>query len=638
MPKARGNASNYVWQPSKKDMDTIKFMLEKFDYCKRLRDKRYPLLGDRTPKQYWDEQEKRFVAFAPPKDVSEEDWQANVVMGITRNAVLAQIAKTGMRVPECHIQDWTKNGFMDTERSRIWQNAYRWSLRRENADAFQQFISLGLYVRGNACLYEGFEDKEVDVEIVEEIDQETGELKTKDETIGRWGPKRQIVPLDEMYYPNFFKNNLKEQVYDIWARNEDYDSLELEFGGYPNWQHVKPGVWSTPQIDDPFFRQRTLLGKRHCFVMRFYGNPMEGGPDRQIVMLNGVPVIDGPLRFNHKRPPFSWTLNEPFSDAFMLGCGVPFKMMDQQDSGDALVNMGLDKQAISMQKPVMTDDPDVRIDNYLYPGAIMKFTKGSTYEMAPIEGVTQGEFNFMQMVFSQAKEFSGAFGGGSGATQRGGKITARQAMMMEEEVKRQLGISMSNQESLERDLCIQRISNLRQFLPGSGKRIEAPETDLYNGKKGRFVAIMAKTLAAAQKMEFNHELSSMEIAGDNAGMPTEAVAIAPEWFDMTDRLEAECVPESSYVRNSTLEQAVADERMAKLIALKQAVPSIDAEEIVRQNMEKHGEDTTRFLSATPPPAAGGQPQPGGGQGGPDLTNQLAGGAPEKSLNSLLGTA
>lgn len=621
------------FQPTKKELETLKFILGKFDSCRKARDKRYSILGDRSPKQYWDECEKRFTCYAPPKDVGEDEWQANVVMGLTRNAVLTQVAKTGMSVPLAHVQDWTTKGFMDSERSRIWENMYKWSLRRENADWTQQFVSLGNYVRGNACVYEGFEDKETEVEIVDTLDFETGEMKTKTEKISSWGPKRQVVPLDEIYYPNFFKNNLKDQSYVIWARLEDYDSWKATHSGYKNFKKVIPGTWAVPAINDPFFKPRTAFGgKSQVFVMRFYGNPREGGHDRCIEVTNGVPITDDALPFNHKRPPFGWALNEPFLDGFMLGCSVPMKMMDQQDSGDSLMNMALDKNAISMQKPVMTDDPDARVENFLYPGGIMKFSKGSTYEMAPIEGVTSGEFQFMQMVINQAKEFSGAYGGAAGSTAKGGKISARQVMMMEEEVKRQLAISLTNLESLERDVCIMRLQNLKQFLPGSGKRIEAQGAMLNTGHRGRFVAILAKSMNDAMKMEQQQELSMLEVAGEMGGTPTEAVAIAPDWFDESDRLEAEVVGNSSYQANSQLEQAVSDERLQMLINLKPLVPTLNVDELVRDNMEKHSEDVERLLSGQPqaPP----QEQPPPGKSGGTLANQMS---PSGSLNALAGT-
>jgi hypothetical protein len=328
----------------------------------------------------------------------------------------------------------------------------------------------------------------------------------------------------------------------------------------------------------------------------------------------------------------------------MLGCGVPFKMMDQQDSADAAMNMAQDKNTLSMQKPVMTDDPDARIDNFIYPGAVLKFTKGSQWQVAPIEGVTTGEFNFLQLAIQQAKEFSGAFGGAAAASARGGKVSARQAVMMEDEVKRQLSLSMTNLESLERDLCVLRMHNLKQFAPGSGQRIEAQGTDLSNKKKGRFVMVLAKNIKEAVRMEsIDHELTNIELAGEANGLQTEAVAIAPEWFDQTDRLEVECVAESAYLRNSTLEQAVADDRMKLMIGLKPLIPSLNVEEIIRSNMDKHGEDTRRFLSAQPPPQS---PQPGQpvqpsqperppSKKGADITTQVAG---NQGLSQMLGTS
>lgn len=622
-----------TFQPTKKEMATIKFLLEKFDYCLRLRNKRYAIIGNRTPKQYWDEQEKRFTCYAPPKDVGEDEWQANVVMGLTRNAVLNQVAKTGMQVPKTRIQDWTQNGFMSTERSRIWENLQKWNLRRQNADFLQQFVSLGHYVRGNSCVYTGFEDKETEVDLIDELDFETGELNYTPSKISAWGPKRQIVPLDEIYFPNFYKNNLKLQPFVVWARIEDYDSWKSTHEGYKNFKKVKPGIWAVPAIDDPFFKPRTALGENHVYVMRFYGNPREGGEDRFIEMANGVPMTDDCLPFNHKYPPFGWSLNEPLIDNFMLGCGVPFKMMDQQDAGDSQMNMLLDKSALSIQKPVMTDDPDVRVENFLYPGGIMKFTKGSQYDLAPIEGVTQSEFNFLQMTIQQAKEFSGTYGGGEQATPRGGGVTARQAMMAEEEAKRGLMLSMTNLEMLERDLTILEIQNLKQFLPGADKMLEAEEVPLFNGRRGRFVAILAKNMQQALKLEQEQKLTMMEVAGEDSGVPTEAVALTPDWFDESDRLEAECVTQSSYQNNSVLEQAMSDERLLSLVNLKPLIPSLNVEEILRDNMEKHGEDTTKFLSGQQMPEETPQgeqsPVPGG-----DLTNQASG---VQSLGALMGT-
>jgi hypothetical protein len=222
------------------------------------------------------------------------------------------------------------------------------------------------------------------------------------------------------------------------------------------------------------------------------------------------------------------------------------------------------------------------------------------------------------------------------ATAKGGRVTARQAIMLEEEVKSQVGISMSNLEHLERDICILRLHNLRQTLSGSGETLTVDDVDLEGGRRGRFVMYLAESMSDAIRMESEEgKLSTIERAGEDAGIQTEAVAVAPDWLELDDRLEAECVPESSYQRNSTLEQAVADERLMMFANMKPIVPSINMEELVRANMDRHGEDTSRFMSEQ---AAQQMPMvPGQEMQSPELASQIGALQMNKSAGKMTGT-
>lgn len=622
----------------------IKLVFEDLKDMQKARDRKYRLLGDRSPQRYWDEQEKRFTTYIPPKDVTEDDWQANVVMGLTRNAVLSQVSKTGMRVPEVHFKTFGEDGYVDDVRSRIYDNAYKWANVRINADLIQQYVSIGTFVRGNSCVYLGFEEKQIDVELVTDVD-ERGKAVTKKQVEERWGPTRQIVPLNEILFPNYFANDIQEQPKVIWKQTVPYATAKAEFGHLPNWKYVVPGKYTVGVVNDPFFYSRSQLHGKHVDIVRHYGNPWAGGDDRLIVMVQNVPMYDMPLPFNHKRLPFAWGKNSLFTDKFMLGMGVPFMMMDAQDIADANWNMALDKNTLSMQKPIMTDDPDPTVRTYLSPGAIMQFTRGSTWQTAPIEGVTSGEFNLLQESMRQAKEFSTAFGGAMSQTARGGKITAKQAAMIEEETKRLLGIPMSNLESLERDAAIQIINNFIQFATGSGRSIDIGDAKIHDGRRGRFVAFFSESLKKAQALETDalRTLSAIELAGEQAGQPTEAVAIAPDWFDLCDRIEASAIGESAYNASKSLEQAMASEDYAML----RPDPLIDGEELLRITLKKKGLDPDKLITKQAPQAQDQQQQgqqqgqQPGGQGPPQpgvgpLAAQLSGSAQPKSLSAMTG--
>lgn len=620
------------FKPTRKDQRLLRSIYQDKADFDEVRNKQYTLLGSRTPQQYWTEQEKRFVSFAPPKDLTEDDWQANIVMGITRNAVLAQVSKTGTRVPECRINCYSKDGFIDTERSRIYQNSYRWSLRREGADKLQQYISLGNYIRGNVAVYEGFENKTIKVDIITDYDPDKDEVETEEKEERRWGPKRQVVPLQELYYPSMFVNDIQDQHTVIWEQFVDYEVLEAEYGHLPRWKYVPKGNYMADTGQGSFFQSKFQMGRNMVHVLRRYGNVWKGGKDRHEVVAGGIPLVDMPLPFNHKKLPFAWGKNNPFTDKFMLGMGVPYMAMDHQDIADAISNSLLDKNTLHTLRPIMTDDPDPSARTYLSPGGLLQFTKGSTYMPAPLEGVSSSEMQMMMTAIQQAKEFSGAYGGGTSASPQGGSVTARQAVMHEEETKRLLGISMTNLEYVERDIATMRLPNLMQFAPGADMKIEASDVQLHNGAKGRFIAYFTKTLKEAVDLEaVDYKLSQAEIAGFDAGVPTEAVAISPDWFDMNDRIEAECVPESSYNQSKALEAAMANEDYVML----QPNPLINQEELLRDLLKTKNKDPEKLMmkaSSQLPPMPQGEGQESAGA----VNSQLSPANPMESLNSLVG--
>jgi len=645
-------ADSTTWIPSDKDLKTLRMVFEDFEDCKKAREKKYRLLGDRTPQNYWDECEKRFVSYVPAKDVTEQDWQANLVMGITRNAVLKQVANAGGRVPEVRHQTFTKDGFYDDMRTKINQNLYRWSLRREHADQLQQYTSLGNYVRGNACIYEGFEDDTQEVEIITDTDQETGEVKTKTQEVRKWGPKRQIVPVDELYFKNYFLNDVQEQPVLIWRQILSKEAAKAQFGGMKNFEYVKFGAYTITSSEETFFRSTAQLTGKQCEVLRVY-YPIRGSGhkrDRHILVVGGVILLDIPLPFNHKKYPFAWCKNEPFSDMFMLGMSIPFKVMQEQDTADGLLNMGLDREQLALLSPTITDDPDPNVRTYLSPGDIIQVAKGAMYQPYPLQGTPGSSFNMLQQIMSLAQANAGG-GGASAATPRGGKVQARQAVMMEEEAKRLLGISMTNLEGLERDLFVLRMPNIYQFAPGSDMTVDVQEADLSTGGKGRFVATFAKNAGAAEKMK--PDLDMVEEIGEMLNQPTEAVAIKPNWFDFADRMEAEAVPESTYLKNKSIEQAQEMEDNMAYAKIPQFADQLNWSEMLKKSLKIRGLDEKKMIKPPAPPPGpmgtpgqpgqqgqGGQPfQPGAGGGEQTtgmVTNQLAGSSQAKSIDALMG--
>lgn len=637
------------YAPKGRELDVKKRTEKDFEEMLKVRRRRYRQLGDRTPQQYWNESEKRFLSYAPPKDITEEDWNANFVMALTRNAVMSQVAKVGSKIPEARFRAVMRDGITEDVDSLLLQNYYRYANRRERADQLQVFNALGAFVRGNSCWFEGWEDFEGTAKIISDIDFETGDVKFKEEKVRRFGPKRTLVPVHEIFYKNIYCNDLRANPKVVRRVIMTKDQFKTLFGKNRNYKYVRPGMpLSANAGEEPFFKPSTNLGTDLIEVRYEFNSVLQGGVDEYVVWANGVILIDTPMPFNHKLVPLAWCITEPMMDEFLIGLSTPFKVMAQQDSGDGFWNAILDRETLYVNRPIMTtaDDPDLK--TYLAPNAVIPFPSKNgdgtqpTIQAYPIEGVTSSDLALFERIVQQGKEDSGAYGGATASTPRGGKIAARQAQMMEEEAKRLLGTPMSALEGQERDLAAMRAMNMVQFTKGHGDRIDIEEALLSDGRRGRMV-VHFPPMNSQGAESVKPTLDAEELAGEKSGEPTEAIAVPSDWYDMVDRVEAMTETASSYASSRAVESQVFNEKMMTHAKIPELSKLTDWAEVNRESWKKDGYDPEKFTAKTTPQQTpieggdqgGGAPPapPGGPSPGPMGRATLA---PERSMTAALG--
>jgi hypothetical protein len=233
-----------------------------------------------------------------------------------------------------------------------------------------------------------------------------------------------------------------------------------------------------------------------------------------------------------------------------------------------------------------------------------------------------------------------------------GKMTARQALLQNQEMQAKLGFSMSYMEDFERDRTALRLPHILQFysipriekITGKNgqeveklmyREIRLPETTLSNGKQGqKILQLTGKTITNPDKRkQIGDELSQKEAMGYLSGVPTEALNIAVDTF--TDyNYSIQIVKKSSYEQTSILDQAQRQDFANWRLSLAQIAP-IDAPKLVDWVSESYEDfDPDEFKPKQQPQQQGQQMNQQAGQQAPGSAQQPNMQMGAKKLGSL----
>jgi hypothetical protein len=290
------------------------------------------------------------------------------------------------------------------------------------------------------------------------------------------------------------------------------------------------------------------------------------------------------------------------------------------------------------------------------PGVIIPVNDKDNYRvMNEYTGPDASSFNMLQTALKFAGENSGqVMGGGPAQTSRGGKVTARQAMMQEEQSRQLLGLNAKMLEKLERDCTELRCKNILQFytLPDKVEAITGAKPDEYQTLFSRVFRVddtklsdgtygtTVLRMADENKMPTEHELEVEEEVAALQGQNVEIFAFTPDYIRNID-FDVQTVSESTYMQSKSLKQALGGEFYQLMLAN----PLANQEENLRELVDLYDKDPDKFIKQmSPNPEMGGlpgqpgmpqqQPMPPGGQQQPQTMAQVGGGG-KPSLDSLM---
>lgn len=619
------------YTPSKDESDAINSVLADFITARSVLNRNYNQFNNRNLYDAIDDWTMRWNGYlVPPNDTVGD---TNVFLNFTRNQIIGFLSKIALQRPDVKVTAVNKKtGIVDRKFAEFLKDINRYSLDEENGDARFLESSFELLTKGTVVVYEGYRKDIQKSKVPQKFDAETGKIKYKEENRVIFDNCFQkVVPLEDFYITNPYQSDVQKQPKIMWRELTTYEECKADFGHYENYKYVKPGTYVLTGEPTTFYRNSmtTDLSQDQVEVIRYYCR----SENRHVVLINGVVMYDGPIPFKDGMYPFAKTVFEPFDNNFFWGSAFPNKIAGEQDLMNTFWGMMIDKTKGSLLPYGLSSDlDDIIEDDVLRPNKIRKVSDINKWKFDTLPGISAGEQSMLQQTMNFAREFSGDVSGGADAmTSKGGKVTARQALLQQKESQQRLSYSLYFLEDLERDRTKLRINHLLQFLSLpkmekiTGKTadeikelvyrdIKLSDVQLSDGNTGnKIIKLVNNDIANNEdaRTKMADDLSIMESMGDEMGTPTEALAVSVDTF-YDYNFSIQIVRNSSYQRNQILDQASRQEFANWRISMSQFGVPTDVPEIVKWVSESYDLDTDRFTPEQPQPHMGmGQPpQPG----------------------------
>lgn len=611
-----------VYSPGTEEQQDILEVLGAWTTARNVISRQYAYFNGRNLFEVIDDWTKRWNGYIPPLNPLVEQTSWNIFINFTRNAVISYLAKVALNPVKANIVAVNKKtGLPNKMFAETLEDLNTYSLNNENGPAKQLQASLECVVKGTVIVYEGYMKNVQDEKVPEDFDAETGRITYKKKPRVIFDDcYQEVVPLEDFYITNAYQPDVQKQPKIVWRKLTTYDEAFAEFSHYRNWKYVVPGAYTMAMEMNTFYRNAQLadLPMDRVEILRYYCRRT----NTHIILVNGVVMYTGPIPFKDGMYPFAKTVNEPFGNDFFWGNGHPGKYMGEQDLINSFTNMMAQKVTNSLLPTGLSSDLDDLIeDDVIEIGKIRQVSDVNKWKWWEAPTINAGEQAMLTTILNFAKE-SANVGAADSTTPNGGKVTARQVLLKQQDMASKLTFNVNFLEDLERDRKQLRTSHIMQFysipkiekITGKGgkeveqmafREVNLSNVELSDGRKGtKYIKLIGDEHKNPDKrQQLADDLSVKEAMGEHNGTPTEALAISVDTF-IDFNFTVQIVRNSSFERNQALEQASRTEFMQTRFAIAQFAPIPNPEGLVQ--WWEQAWDINQEDFETPP--AGGQAQ------------------------------
>lgn len=256
-----------------------------------------------------------------------------------------------------------------------------------------------------------------------------------------------------------------EQPYIVEYDRVSYDEAKACYESkYPNFKHVNPGQKGRSEFDSAFDFRIGLLNDTEVEILH-YKSFMD---NEQQLVINDIPMMSPGTPLDYSYEGYDTRIFNLKSLATDSAYGKPLVASAKvlQAYGDEALRLIIRKFQQAIEPPsgvqVMVDDRGNPIAGRIYskdiwnPGAMTQGINKNTFEkLIDHQGVTQGDMAVMTMIDTMVEQFIGR-----GKLQQGmeptNKMTATQALEMQRQSLKMLGLSVFALIRAKRDLTLMR--------------------------------------------------------------------------------------------------------------------------------------------------------------------------------------
>lgn len=452
-----------VYKPSEKEIAVSNRVFQRFRRMQQERDKPRREFGGLTLTEYVNQSMDAYNGIVSDElKATKEDWQSLIWDHKTRGKVKTTIAMiVGMRPFISMSGKKEKDHRYAADMSEVYEDSWK----NENG-AYKLYLqALSACNKGTVIVEEIYEEIKIDRREIVSVNQETGKVIYKKKRVIKGGAgavKGNIVNILK-FYPNENSSEIEGDccIVDVFTE----DRFRTKYGKYNNSVHVKPGVFLSDANTESIKYKSIAQDKRDIIeVIRYYNEDL----DEFVIMANGFPLNlqdkdeTCPLPFDHKRLPFSKTVFELADEDCFYGKSLPDLMKGEQDPDNALIRLMIDQEILAANKPILLG-MGVEVESFqLYPGAVKKLT-GDINQMKEmdISGANQSGFQLLQLLKTNSDVNTSIDPMSQGV--HSGRKTAREAVTLDENSKRNSGPFQLHIYKLLLDRATLRVSNIKQF-------------------------------------------------------------------------------------------------------------------------------------------------------------------------------
>lgn len=450
------------FNPSEKYIETVNRVYERFTAMRDDRNKRRREFDYRTLDEYVKDSMDAYNGIVSDEvRNSKEDWQSLMWDHETRGKVKAIISMVIAARPFVTLLGETDE---DHKFSHDLFRVYEDTWRKENGSYQLYLQALSATNKGTVIVEETYREEKRKIKEISNIDHETGQITSeeKDIIVGGYGHvKSNIVPILD-FYPNENSPEIEHDccVVKLFSRK----AFLNKYGKYPHAQMVTAGRYAS-ENDDIEYEAVTQNKDELIEVIRYYNEDY----DEFIILANGFWINPqkgdsiAPIPFDHHRLPFRKTVFELADENLFYGKSFPDILGGEQETRNALQRLMIDQEILAANKPIMIGE-GFEIDSHeLYPGKQMRIG-GDIRQIRemPFTGASQSAMLLLRTLKTNANENS-AIDSISQGVAGGGRKTAREAVILDENAKRISGTFQLFIYKLIKERAELRIQNIQQF-------------------------------------------------------------------------------------------------------------------------------------------------------------------------------